>query len=163
MNQENDYENYEEQPEEFEEFESDDQVTVAPPLEGPIAKYMREYRLLNSLLISLASILAFFVAMWNIVVYVAASGEGDSDFSDAGAAPLSSNRRSKRSKLMQRQQKAQPKSQQTFRTTAISDITLPDMNELDVKDLPGRQAAAPSMADAGMNNDAMKSAPRGSG
>ena len=74
MNQENDYENYEEEPEEFEEFESDDQVTVAPPLEGPIAKYMREYRLLNSLLISLASILAFFVAMWNIVVYVAASG-----------------------------------------------------------------------------------------
>ncbi|MBO25184.1 MAG: hypothetical protein CMI33_01130, partial [Opitutales bacterium] len=53
MSQENDYENYEEEPEEFEEFESDDQVTVAPPLEGPIAKYMREYRLLNSLLISL--------------------------------------------------------------------------------------------------------------
>ena len=135
MDQENDYENYEEEPEEFEEFESDDQVTVAPPLEGPIAKYMREYRLLNSLLISLASILAFFVAMWNIVVYVAASGEGDLDFSDAGAAPAQQQQeKQKVVKLMQRQQKAQPKSQQTFRTTAISDITLPDMNELDVKE-----------------------------
>ena len=165
MNQENDYENYEEEPEEFEEFESDDQVTVAPPLEGPIAKYMREYRLLNSLLISLASILAFFVAMWNIVVYVAASGEGDSDFSDAGAAPAQQQQeKQKVVKLMQRQQKAQPKSQQTFRTTAISDITLPDMNELDVKDLaPVVEAAAPSMADAGMNNDAMKSALKGIG
>ena len=165
MDQENDYENYEEEAEEFEEFESDDQLTVAPPLEGPIAKYMREYRLLNSLLISLASILAFFVAMWNIVVYVAASGEGDSDFSDAGAAPAQQQQeKQKVVKLMQRQQKAQPKSQQTFRTTAISDITLPDMNELAVKDLaPVVEAAAPSMADAGMNNDAMKSALKGIG
>ena len=74
----------------------------------------------------LASILAFFVAMWNIVVYVAASGEGDSDFSDAGAAPAQQQQeKQKVVKLMQRQQKAQPKSQQTFRTTAISDITLP--------------------------------------
>ena len=65
---------------------------------------------------------------------------------------------------MQRQKKAQPKAQQTFRTTAISDITLPDMNELDVKDLaPVVEAAAPSMSDAGMNNDAMKSALKGIG
>ena len=165
MDQDNDNENYEEEPEEMEAFESSDQITVAPPLEGPIAKYMREYRLLNSLLISLASILAFFVAMWNIVVYVAASGEGDSDFSDAGAAPAQQQQeKQKVVKLMQRQQKAQPKSQQTFRTTAISDITLPDMNELDVKDLaPVVEAAAPSMADAGMNNDAMKSALKGIG
>ena len=165
MDQDNENENFEEEPEATEIFESSDQVTVAPPLEGPIARYMREYRLLNSLLISLASILAFFVAMWNIVVYVAASGEGDSDFSDAGAAPAQQQQeKQKVVKLMQRQQKAQPKSQQTFRTTAISDITLPDMNELDVKDLaPVVEAAAPSMADAGMNNDAMKSALKGIG
>ena len=74
MDQDNDKENYEEEPEKMEAFESSDQVTVAPPLEGPIAKYMREYRLLNSLLISIASIIAVFVAMWNIVVYFAASG-----------------------------------------------------------------------------------------
>ena len=44
------------------------------------------------------------------------------------------------------------------------DITLPDMNELYVKDLaPVVEAAAPSMSDAGMNNDAMKSALKGIG
>ena len=38
------------------------------------------------------------------------------------------------------------------------------MNELDVKDLaPVVEAAAPSMSDAGMNNDAMKSALKGIG
>ena len=29
----------------------------------------------------------FFVAMWNLINYVAVGGEGDSDFSDGGAAP----------------------------------------------------------------------------
>ena len=82
--------------------------------------------------------------MWNFVVYVAAAGEGDSDFSDAGTAPAQQNQEKKKVvKLMQRQKKAQPKAQQTFRTTAISDITLPDMNELDVKDLAPVVEAAP--------------------
>ena len=71
-------------------MEQDDlppQMTVAPPVEGPVAKYMREYRLLNSLLVSLFILVGSFAALWNIVVYVAAAGEGNSDFSDAGAAP----------------------------------------------------------------------------
>ena len=55
---------------------SEDQITVAPPLEGAFSKYLREYRLLNSLLISLVMIIGFFVAMWNIVVFVAAAGDG---------------------------------------------------------------------------------------
>ena len=162
MDQEADYENFEEEPN-FEDY-TDDQIT-APPLESAFSKYLREYRLLNSLLISLVLIIAFFVAMWNIVVYVAAAGDGDADFSDAGTAPAQQNQEKKKVvKLMQRQKKAQPKAQQTFRTTAISDITLPDMNELDVKDLaPVVEAAAPSMSDAGMNNDAMKSAFKGIG
>ena len=163
MDQEADYESFEDETN-VDDF-SDGEITVAPPLEGPFAKYLREYRLLNSLLISLTMILVFFVAIWNIVVYVASAGEGDSDFSDAGTAPAQQNQEKKKVvKLMQRQKKAQPKAQQTFRTTAISDITLPDMNELDVKDLaPVVEAAAPSMSDAGMNNDAMKSALKGIG
>ena len=163
MDQEADYENFEDESS-LEDF-SEDQITVAPPLESAFAKYLREYRLLNSLLLSLIMILGFFIAMWNIVVYVAAAGEGDSDFSDAGTAPAQQNQEKKKVvKLMQRQKKAQPKAQQTFRTTAISDITLPDMNELDVKDLaPVVEAAPPSMSDAGMNNDAMKSALKGIG
>jgi len=163
MDQDADYENFEGEPN-FEDY-TDDQITVAPPLESAFSKYLREYRLLNSLLISLVLIIAFFVAMWNIVVYVAAAGDGDADFSDAGTAPAQQNQEKKKVvKLMQRQKKAQPKAQQTFRTTAISDITLPDMNELDVKDLaPVVEAAPPSMSDAGMNNNAMKSALKGIG
>ena len=48
---------------------------------------------------------------------------------------------------------------QNFRTTAVSDISLPDFNELDVKDLaPVVEAAAPTMSTAEMNNQQMKSA-----
>ena len=163
MDQEAEYENFDEEPD-LENIPQE-QITVAPPLESAFSKYMREYRLLNSLLVSLVTILGFFVAMWNIVVYVAAAGEGDADFSDAGTAPAQQNQEKKKVvKLMQRQKKAQPKAQQTFRTTAVSDITLPDMNELDVKDLaPVVEAAPPTMSDAGMNNNAMKSALKGIG
>lgn len=89
-------------------MEQDDlppQMTVAPPVEGPVAKYMREYRLLNSLLVSLFILVGSFAALWNIVVYVAAAGEGNSDFSDAGAAPADQQQeKQKVVKLMQRQQ-----------------------------------------------------------
>ena len=84
MDQEADYESFEDETN-LDDFSEGD-ITVAPPLEGPFAKYLREYRLLNSLLISLIMILIFFIAIWNIVVYVASGGEGDSDFSDAGTA-----------------------------------------------------------------------------
>ena len=94
MDQEAEYENFEEETS-LEDF-SEDQITVAPPLESPFSKYMREYRLLNSLLISLVTIIAFFIAMWNFVVYVAAAGEGDSDFSDAGTAPAQQNQEKKK-------------------------------------------------------------------
>ena len=42
-------------------------------------------------------IIGTFVAMWNIVVYVAAAGEGDADFSDAGTAPAQQNQEKKKS------------------------------------------------------------------
>ena len=148
-----------------EEVNYDDPLVAAPPLEGAFARYLREYRLLNSLLLSLLFMIIFFVAMWNLIIYVAIGGEGDSDFSDGGAAPAQQKQeKQKVVKLMQRQQKTQPTTQQTFRTTAVSDITLPDFNELDVKDLaPVVNASAPSTGGAGMNNDAMKSALKGIG
>ena len=145
------------------EYES---VTVAPPLEGAFSKYMREYRLLNSLLISLLMMTILMASIWGMMMGIALSGEGSSDFSDGGAPPAAQKQeKQKVVKLMQRQKKAQPTTQQTFRTTAISDITLPDFNELDVKDLaPVVEAAAPTMSDAGaMNNDKMKKAMAGIG
>ena len=94
MDQEAEYENFDEEPD-LENIPQE-QITVAPPLESAFSKYMREYRLLNSLLVSLVTILGFFVAMWNIVVYVAAAGEGDADFSDAGTAPAQQNQEKKK-------------------------------------------------------------------
>ncbi len=155
-----------EYPEELYEEELEyENTTVTPPLEGPFARYLREYRLLNSLLISLFVMIIVFAMLWSIVIYVAIGGEGDSDFSDGGTAPAQQKQeKQKVVKLMQRQQKTQPTAQQTFRTTAISDITLPDFNELDVKDLaPVVNAAAPSTGNVGMNNDAMKNALKGIG
>ena len=104
-------------------------------------------------------------SIWGMMMGIALSGEGNSDFSDGGTAPPAQKQeKQKVVKLMQRQKKAQPTTQQTFRTTAISDITLPDFNELDVKDLaPVVEAAAPSMSDSGMNNDQMKKAMAGIG
>jgi prenyltransferase beta subunit len=140
-------------------------VTVAPPLEGAFSKYMREYRLLNSLLVSLLFLTIIMASIWGMMMGLALSGEGNSDFSDGGTAPAAQKQeKQKVVKLMQRQKKAQPTTQQTFRTTAISDITLPDFNELDVKDLaPVVEAAAPTMSAAGMNNDQMKKAMAGIG
>jgi hypothetical protein len=142
-----------------------DPVSVAPPLEGALSKYMREYRLLNSLLVSLLFLTIIMASIWGMMMGLALSGEGNSDFSDGGTAPAAQKQeKQKVVKLMQRQKKAQPTTQQTFRTTAISDITLPDFNELDVKDLaPVVEAGAPTMSAAGMNNDQMKKAMAGIG
>ena len=71
MDQEADYENFEEE-HDLGDY-SEEQITVAPPWKVPLQN-ITWYRLLNSLLISLITIIVFFVAMWNIVVYVAAAG-----------------------------------------------------------------------------------------
>ena len=47
-------------------------------------------------------ILIFFIAIWNIVVYVASGGEGDSDFSDAGTPAQQNQEKKKVVKLMQK-------------------------------------------------------------
>ena len=147
-----------------EELEYGDDSIVAPPLESAFGKYLREYRLLNSLLMSLLLTIIFLIIMWKMYVIIKEGGEGDAEFE--GGAPAAAQKKQEKQKvvkLMQRQQKTKT-TQQTFRTTAISDITLPDFNELDVKDLaPVVNASAPSTGNVGMSNDAMKSALKGIG
>ena len=63
-------------------------VIETPILESPLSKYLREYRLLNSLLISLFAVVLLFALLWNIVVWVAPGGGGGSDFADAGKSNL---------------------------------------------------------------------------
>ncbi len=153
---------FEQDPEELVE-ETVPHLTDVPPPEGAFGKYLREYRLLNSLLLSLGTIVGIigFMLAWTIIVPV--GEEAGSDFGDAGApAQQQQQEKQKVVKLMQRQKKAQPTSQQTFKTTAVSDISLPDFNELDVKDLaPVIEAAPPQMTQTTMNNQAMKSALKG--
>ena len=60
------------------------QTYHAPGLESPFSKYLREYRLLNSLLISLFAVLFLFGLLWNIVVWVDTGESQGADFSDAG-------------------------------------------------------------------------------
>jgi len=140
-----------------------DHITEIPQSEGVFGRYMRENRLLNSLLVSLSMIVGIVGVMlaWTIVLPVGV--ETGSDFGDAGApAQQQQQEKQKVVKLMQRQKKAQPKTQQTFRTTAISDITIPDFNELEVKDLaPVIEDSAPTMSTASSSNQAMKSALKG--
>ena len=153
--------------EEDTEFEVEDDsgsVTEVPPTEGAFGKYLREYRLLNSLLLSLGIIVGIigFMLAWTIVVQV--GEEGDSDFGEAGppAAQQQQQVQKQMQKLMQRQKKATPSSKSEFKTTTISEIALADFNELDVKDLaPVVEAAPPQMSQASMNNQAMKSALKG--
>ena len=59
-------------------------LEVTKPLEGAASKYLREFRLLNSLLLSLFLVIFLFGFLWNIVVWVAPAGEAPSDFADAG-------------------------------------------------------------------------------
>ena len=59
-------------------------ILKAPTLESPFSKYLREYRLLNSLLISLFAVVCLFALLWNIVVWVAPGGEPSSYFPGAG-------------------------------------------------------------------------------
>ena len=105
-------------------------------MESAFGKYLREYRLLNSLLLVPVGHDYFLRGDVESDHLRGDRRRGDSDFSDGGAAPAQQQQeKQKVVKLMQRQQKTPPTAQQTFRTTAISDITLPDFNELDVKDL----------------------------
>ena len=149
---------------EFSSEEETGQFTEVPPAEGAFGKYLREYRLLNSLLLSLGIIVGIigFMLAWTIVVHV--GEEGDSDFGEAGppAAQQQQQVQKQMQKLMQRQKKATPSSKSEFKTTTVSEIALPDFNELDVKDLaPVVEAAPPQMSKSTMNNQAMKSALKG--
>ena len=69
------------------EEEEYDHVTVAPPVESALGKYLREYRLLNSLLFSLFTVIILLIIAFLWILDVLGGGEGPSNFADAGVAP----------------------------------------------------------------------------
>jgi hypothetical protein len=127
--------------------ENSPQISQTPSLESPFSKYLREYRLLNSLLISLFAVVCLFTLLWNIVVWVAPSGEPSSDFSDAGPNNSAPKKQEQRVRLMQRQKQAKPSQTFTFQAQAISDIVAPVV-EIETKDLNPAMALTP-MGDVG--------------
>ena len=109
-------------------------VIETPILESPLSKYLREYRLLNSLLISLFAVVLLFTLLWNIVVWVAPGDDGGADFSDAGKSNTAPQKQEHKVRLMQRQKQAKPTKTHTFRAIAVSDISIP-MVDIEAKDL----------------------------
>jgi hypothetical protein len=98
---------------------------VGEPLESPFGKYLREYRLLNSLLFSLLFLVILLAALWNLIIWVAPDGESGSDFSDGGKQVNAPKKQEQKVRLMQRQKSAKPTQTFTFRAQAISDIPVP--------------------------------------
>lgn len=122
-------------------------ISQTTSLESPFSKYLREYRLLNSLLISLFAVVCLFALLWNIVVWVAPGGEPNSDFFDAGPNNSAPKKQEQRVRLMQRQKQAKPSQTFTFQAQAISDIVAPVV-EIETKDLSPAMALTP-MGDVG--------------
>ena len=122
-------------------------VIETPILESPLSKYLREYRLLNSLLISLFAVVLLFALLWNIVVWVAPGGEPGSDFADAGPNNSAPKKQEQKVRLMQRQKQAKPSQTFTFQAQAISDIVAPVV-DIETKDLTPAMTMSP-MGDVG--------------
>ena len=59
-------------------------VSETVPLEGAFSKYLRTYRLLNSLLLALFFLVITFSVIWNIMMGIPLSDDAGSDFADAG-------------------------------------------------------------------------------
>lgn len=123
------------------------QTYHAPGLESPFSKYLREYRLLNSLLISLFAVLFLFGLLWNIVVWVDTGESQGADFSDAGKSNVAPQKQEHKVRLMQRQKKARPTKAHTFRAISVSEISVP-MVDIEAKDLNPAMALSP-MEDVG--------------
>jgi len=68
MDQEEAYTEENQHPEQEEYQEETPAYTVAPPVEGAFSKYLREYRLLNSLLVSLLALTLIMGSIWGMMM-----------------------------------------------------------------------------------------------
>ena len=99
-------------------------VEISEPLEGAFGKYLREFRLLNSLLLSL-----FFVVVFSYACGVSSSGKLPPE-TKARILPIrkqatAPKQQEQKVRLMQRQKVAKPTQTFTFQAQAISDISVP--------------------------------------
>ena len=73
------------------------------PLESSFSKYLRTYRLLNSLLLALFFMVMTFSVFWNMMMGLPLSDDAGSDFSDAGQPTAAPKKQEQKVRLMQRQ------------------------------------------------------------
>ena len=131
-----------------------EEIQETAPLESPFGKYLREYRLLNSLLFSLLVLVILFAAIWNIIIWAAPAGEAGSDFTDGGQQVTAPKKQEQKVRLMQRQKSAKPSQTFTFRAQAVSDIPVPVV-DIETKNLNPAIVVSPmgNVGDVSVNVD----------
>ena len=102
-----------------------DPAEVSQPLEGPFGQYLREYRLLNSLLFGLFFMVVLVIVFWSIMFTIPGGDETKNDFVNSGKQVNAPKKQEQKVRLMQRQKSAKPTQTYTFRAQAISDIPVP--------------------------------------
>ena len=124
------------------------------PLESPFSKYLRNYRLLNSLLLALFCMVLTFSIFWNMLMGIPLSDDAGSDFADAGQPTAAPKKQEQKVRLMQRQKQAKPTQTFTFQAQAISDISAPVV-DIETKSLNPAIALSPmgNMGDVSVNVD----------
>ena len=129
-------------------------VSETVPLEGAFSKYLRTYRLLNSLLLALFFLVITFSVIWNIMMGIPLSDDAGSDFADAGQPSTAPKKQEQKVRLMQRQKQAKPSQTFTFQAQAISDIAAPVV-DIETKSLNPAIAISPmgNVGDVSVNVD----------
>ncbi len=131
-----------------------EEIQETAPLESPFGMYLREYRLLNSLLVSLLVLVILFAAIWNIIIWAAPAGEAGSDFTDGGQQVAAPKKQEQKVRLMQRQKSTKPSQTFTFRAQAVSDIPVPVV-DIETKNLNPAIVVSPmgNVGDVSVNVD----------
>ena len=129
-------------------------VSETVPLEGAFSKYLRTYRLLNSLLLALFFLVITFSVIWNIMMGIPLSDDAGSDFADAGQPSTAPKKQEQKVRLMQRQKQAKPSQTFTFQAQAISEIAAPVV-DIETKSLNPAIAISPmgNVGDVSVNVD----------
>ena len=94
------------------------QFLETAPLENTFSRYLRTYRLLNSLLLALFFMVLTFSVFWNMMMGLPLSDDAGSDFSDAGQPSTAPKKQEQKVRLMQRQKQA------TLPVSVARDISL---------------------------------------
>jgi len=132
----------------------EDESLTVNSVESPLSKYLRKYRLLNSLLLALFFMVGTFAVLWNIMMGIPLTDDMSSDFSDGGKPTSAPKQQRQTVRLMQRQKQTKPPPTNQIQLQVISEISLPTV-EIDTKSLNPAVALSPmgDLGDVSVNVD----------